>query len=425
MPPREWPGKSPCQAMKKIAHMHLARAGLCGVFILVLLRLPIALAFAIPPSYTEAPAARQVLLLNSHHKGLSWTDQITSAVEDSFKANQAVQIIIEYMDTKRLPPDSRIANRPSSAYHQYKYAVWTICGVIVSMSMLIILLFFNIIKRHLAEKRLQKYQAHLQDLVDQKTKSLRNAVGTLEKEISRRKQAEERLQEVLAEWRESNQELEQFAYIASHDLQEPLRTVGSFARLLAKRYKGQLDQDADEFIDFITDAATRGQAMVNNLLEYSRIERRGKNFEQVDTNEIVQNVLDNLNYAIAESNAEIHRAQDLPKISADPEQIARVFQNLISNAVNFCKHDSPLKISITAARDGDNWRFTVSDNGIGIASEHYEKIFAPFQSLRQSHGQSTGMGLAICKKIIERHGGEIWVESTPGKGSDFHFTLPA
>jgi PAS domain S-box-containing protein len=225
------------------------------------------------------------------------------------------------------------------------------------------------------------------------------------------------------ELRRSNAELERFAYIASHDLQEPLRMVASYLQLLERRYKGQLDQDADEFINYAVDGANRMKALINDLLAYSRVGTRGKEFAPVDCEEVLQGVLANLQVAIAENNAVItHDA--LPQVMGDAVQLESLFQNLLSNALKFRGEKPPL-IHIGVTLKDTEWVFSVCDNGIGIEPQYFERIFIIFQRLnsRQEY-PGTGIGLAISKRIVERHGGRMWIESQPGKGSTFYFTLP-
>jgi light-regulated signal transduction histidine kinase (bacteriophytochrome) len=222
----------------------------------------------------------------------------------------------------------------------------------------------------------------------------------------------------------SNAELEQFAYVASHDLQEPLRMVASFTQLLAKRYQGKLDADADEFIGYAVDGARRMQALINDLLAYSRIGTQGKEFATVDSEVALATALRNLKTAVAESRAQVTH-DPLPTLRADEAQLCQVFQNLIGNAVKFHGPETP-HVHVTVEKEGGDWRFTVKDDGIGISLEYAQRIFVVFQRLHSTaEYPGTGIGLAIAKKIVERHGGRIWVDSTPGKGSTFCFTLPA
>ncbi|MEH2446599.1 MAG: GAF domain-containing protein [Nostoc sp.] len=235
----------------------------------------------------------------------------------------------------------------------------------------------------------------------------------------------------------SNADLEQFAYVASHDLQEPLRMVTSYLQLLEQRYKNKLDANADQFITYAVDGARRMQTLINDLLNYSRVSTRGQPFMLVDCNVVLQGAIANLQLAIADTKAVVTH-DPLPEVMADATQLTQVFQNLIANAIKFCQNQQP-QIHIGVAKgdanlDGeslnvipsaDEWLFWVCDNAIGLESQYAERIFIIFQRL---HGRSkypgTGIGLAICKKIIERHGGRIWVESKPGQGSTFYFTIP-
>ncbi|MEW6569981.1 MAG: PAS domain S-box protein [Nitrospirota bacterium] len=250
--------------------------------------------------------------------------------------------------------------------------------------------------------------------------------------IKSRDQLEMRVEERTAELKKlseelkrSNADLQQFAYTASHDLQEPLRGVEGFSRLLSKKYKGKLDEKADEFIEFIIDGVKRMQLLIKDLLEYSQVETKGKRFKPIDTSTPLALALANLQKSIEESEAEVTHDEELPKVMADSSQISSLFQNLIGNALKFRGEKKP-KVHVSFERRGGEWVFSVKDNGIGIDSKNSERIFAVFQRL---HGRSeypgTGIGLAICKRIVERHGGKIWVESEPGKGSTFYFTLPA
>ncbi|WP_043745179.1 sensor histidine kinase [Paramagnetospirillum magneticum] len=224
--------------------------------------------------------------------------------------------------------------------------------------------------------------------------------------------------------RASNRDLEQFAYVASHDLQEPLRMVVSYGQLLERKYHDRLDDDAHTFIDFMVEGGARMQAMVTDLLEFSRVDRMGGEREPFDSGKAVEEAKFSLSQAIAESGAEIGHA-GLPEIVYDSHQFVRLMQNLIGNALKYHDPGRPPKVTVTARRDGHQWEFSVSDNGIGIDPAYFEQIFAVFRRLhtRDRYG-GTGIGLAVCKKIVEHHGGRIWVESTPGAGSAFFFTAP-
>jgi signal transduction histidine kinase len=221
----------------------------------------------------------------------------------------------------------------------------------------------------------------------------------------------------------SNAELQQFAYVASHDLQEPLRMVASFTQLLAKRYRDKLDDDARDFINFAVDGATRMQTLISDLLAYSRVGTQGKALEPTRCDAVMDRVLDSLKLAIEETGVVITRDR-LPAILGDPVQIGQLFQNLLTNALKF-RGDKAPQVRISVEQDGCDWKISVSDNGIGISPEHSDRIFVIFQRLHtKTDYPGTGIGLAICKKIVERHGGRIWVEATPGGGSTFCFTIP-
>ncbi|RIH87845.1 Phytochrome-like protein cph1 [Calidithermus terrae] len=235
---------------------------------------------------------------------------------------------------------------------------------------------------------------------------------------------EARVAQRTAELERSNRELEQFAYVASHDLQEPLRMISSYAQLLARRYRGRLDEKADQYIDFAVDGANRMQKLIQDLLAYSRVGTHGRALEPTDAGEVLRKTLEDLRLAIEESGATVE-VGPLPTVLADRSQLTQVFQNLLVNALKFRHPERPLHLRVEAARHDGMWRFMVQDNGIGVESQYFERIFVIFQRL---HGREdypgSGIGLAVCKKIVERHGGKIWLESEPGEGSTFYFTWP-
>jgi PAS domain S-box-containing protein len=235
-------------------------------------------------------------------------------------------------------------------------------------------------------------------------------------DITERKRAEEELIR-------SNQDLQHFAYVASHDLQEPLRNVASCLQMLEKDYKNKLDANADQYIHYAVDSAVRMKALILDLLAYSRVATKGTPPIRVDCEQTLDRTLNNLGAAISETGAVITH-DPLPTISADDTQLLQVFQNLIGNAIKF-RRDDPPRIHVSAAKNRNEWIFSVKDNGIGIESQHLERIFVIFQRLhKRSQYEGTGMGLAIVKKVVERHGGRVWVESEPGVGTSFYFTMP-
>ena len=238
-----------------------------------------------------------------------------------------------------------------------------------------------------------------------------------------RRLAEENLVRKVEELARSNAELEQFVYVASHDLQEPLRMVAAYTQLLGERFRGKLGEDGDKFIGYASEGAQRMQVLIQDLLAFSRVGRKESAGGSVDCNLVMKEVLRTLESAIQESHAVVTQG-DLPEVWADRTQMAQVFQNLIGNAIKFRGKEPPV-ISVQAEKNGQDWRFSVSDNGIGIPPESAENIFVVFQRLNaRSEYPGNGIGLAICKKIIERYGGRIWVESKGGSGSIFKFTLP-
>ena len=235
-------------------------------------------------------------------------------------------------------------------------------------------------------------------------------------DITERKKMEEEIAR-------SNKDLEQFAYVASHDLQEPLRAVAGFVSLIQRQLQKSINEKTKEYMKFTVDAVHRMQTLIDGLLEYSRIDTRGKPPEKVDSVKSLENALLSLQASIKESGVKI-TSDKLPTISIDPLQFTQLFQNLIGNAIKFRSNKQP-QVRISASRQGNTWTFAVKDNGIGIESQYAERIFMIFQRLH-THKQypGTGIGLSLCKKIVERHGGKMWMESEPGKDSTFYFTIP-
>jgi light-regulated signal transduction histidine kinase (bacteriophytochrome) len=236
-------------------------------------------------------------------------------------------------------------------------------------------------------------------------------------------QANQELNAASAELTRSNAELQQFAYVASHDLQEPLRAVAGCVQLLQERLRGNLDATGDQLIGHVVDGATRMQTLIDDLLTLSRVGTGGRPFTSTDLNLVLNDVRSNLQVRIQETGASIH-SERMPTLAADPAQMCQLFQNLISNGMKF-RGEQPPVIQVSAERKEEEWQFAIKDNGIGIEPQYFERIFLLFQRLHtRREYPGTGIGLTICKKIVERHGGRIWVESVPQEGSTFFFTIP-
>jgi len=282
-----------------------------------------------------------------------------------------------------------------------------------------------------AEKRYQHKDGHAVWVEINTTLVRDNQGGPLHlisqaQDIIARKQAEGALAVSRSELERSNAELQQFAYVASHDLQEPLRTIASYLQLLKRRYAGRvLDEGADEYIAFAVDGAKRMQTLIQAVLAYSRVGTHGKDFAPTDTHALVAGALANLEARLAETGARVTVAGDLPTVWGDDTQLGQLFQNLIGNALKFTRPGETSAVAITAERREEEWAFAVRDNGIGLPPEQAERIFGMFQRLHaRDEYEGAGIGLAVCKRIVERHGGRIWVESRPGEGATFLFTLP-
>lgn len=249
-------------------------------------------------------------------------------------------------------------------------------------------------------------------------------IWSIVRDVTRRKKIEQEREKAILALQRSNEDLKQFAYVASHDLQEPLRMVASYTQLLAERYDRQLDEKGHKFIHYAVDGASRMQALIRDLLAFSRVETHAQAFKEVDAHSMLGVAISNLKAMIDETGALV-TTDDLPHVKADPSQLTQVFQNLINNGIKFREKSSPPIVHISSYRQNKCWCFSVKDNGIGIAPKYKEKIFIVFRRLHtREEYPGTGIGLALCKRIIDRHGGEIWFESTPGQGATFYFTVP-
>jgi len=281
----------------------------------------------------------------------------------------------------------------------------------------------DITARGYAEAELQLVHGELERRVRERTREISKSNALLRREISERQDVEQSLAERAEELARSNSELEQFAYVTSHDLKEPLRMVTSYLQLLERRYKDSLDDDATDFIEFAVDGALRMRGLIDGLLAYSRVGTHGEPFGPIDVNDSVRLAIANLETAISESGATV-TVDKLPTVVADGTQLVQLFQNLIGNAIKF-RDGKPPAVHVGVESKRDHWLFCVRDNGIGISSQYSERIFVIFQRLHaRDEYPGTGIGLAICRKIVERHGGQIWVKSRRGRGATFYFTIP-
>lgn len=285
----------------------------------------------------------------------------------------------------------------------------SIAKLVLATGLVFTVILRDVTARKAAEVALQRAHDELEIRVRERTAELRDS--------------NRRLAQQARELARSNADLEQFAYVASHDLQEPLRMVASYTQLLVKRYRGRIDADADDFLNYIVDGALRMQRLINDLLAFSRVGTRGRELEPTPLAAVMQRVLANLKAGIDESRAVIS-VDELPTVWADATQMELLLQNLVSNAIKF-RGAAPPAIRIAALRGDGEWQLSVADQGIGIDPQYAERIFVIFQRLHTAADYpGTGIGLAICKRIVERHGGRIWVSSEPGRGSSFCFTLP-
>jgi light-regulated signal transduction histidine kinase (bacteriophytochrome) len=279
------------------------------------------------------------------------------------------------------------------------------------------------LQRFHTRAELAKHRDHLEVLVGLRTGALENTAAQLQVEIAERRQAQEALQLTADELERSNRDLEQFANVASHDLQEPLRAVGGFVKLLRARFPDHVDAKAAQYIMGACDGVERMERLINGVLAFSRVGTKGGNFVPVDFNALLGDALRNLEASLKAAQAQVTH-DNLPTLPADAIQITQLFQNLIGNAVKF-RGEQPPQIHAGVRREPDRWVFSVQDKGIGIEPQYFERIFQLFQRLHtRKHYPGTGIGLTICKRIVERHGGKIWVESQPGRGTTFFFSLP-
>jgi light-regulated signal transduction histidine kinase (bacteriophytochrome) len=273
------------------------------------------------------------------------------------------------------------------------------------------------------EEALQEANEDLEMRIQLRTKELTETNHKLKEEVAERERAEEEVKRSVADLARSNDELQQFAYVASHDLREPLRAVGGVVQLLEQNYKTQMDGRGREYIAHIVDGVSRMQMLIDDLLEFSRVGTRGHPVQVVESSKVMETVLSNLSMAVKESGAEVTHS-DLPPLSCDATQLTQLLQNLVGNAIKFHGEARP-EVHVTAEAKDAEWVFCVRDNGIGIEPQYYERIFTIFQRLHTRRAYSgSGIGLAICKKIVSLHGGRIWVESAAGKGARFYFTYP-
>jgi light-regulated signal transduction histidine kinase (bacteriophytochrome) len=285
--------------------------------------------------------------------------------------------------------------------------------------------FTNALKGEISTMERTVNNFHYKDYIipARNTKNEVTAVLLISFDITDFKEIENKLQRQAFELQRSNEDLEQFAYAASHDLQEPLRMVSSYVHLIERKIGETLSDDVKEFMFFAIDGVKRMQELINDILEYSRVERKGKPFDEIKLNNVIKAVKFNLQKVIADNDAELIYPEELPVIKADYSQITSLFQNLVDNAIKFRNNNKPI-IEIGFTEQKNKYTFFVKDNGIGIEKKYYERIFVIFQRLNnRNEYPGTGIGLSICKKIVERHGGKIWVESEEGKGTTFYFEL--
>jgi PAS domain S-box-containing protein len=354
----------------------------------------------------DLDADRRELLVR---QGVGWDEGIvgtaTVAADDDSQAGYTL-FSDEPVVVDDLPAETRFSGPDLLTGHDVRSGISTIIGSIDEP--------WGILGTH--DTRRRQFSREDVDFVQ--------SVANVLAEAIERKRYQGELEDLVADLQESNERLEQFAYAASHDLQEPLRMVSSYLQLIEKRYADELDADGEEFLEYAVDGADRMRDMIDGLLQYSRVETQGTPLEPVDLNEVLDVVYDDLQVRIEESDADVETGS-LPRVMGDPSQLRQVFQNLLSNAIEY-SGDEPPRIDVSAERDGADWVVSVRDQGVGIDPDDADRIFEVFQRLH-THDEhpGTGIGLALCQRIVERHGGDIWVDAEPGEGATFSFTLPA
>ncbi|WP_090307720.1 ATP-binding protein [Natronorubrum texcoconense] len=349
---------------------------------------------------------RQELLLR---QGVGWKDGFVgeatiSAVEDDSQAMYTLEndhpIVVEDLET-----ESRFSGPELLTSHNVRSGISTIIGPIDEP--------WGILGTHDVAPK---------SFTDEDVAFVQSVANVLAEAIADKTYQHE-LEQLVNDLAESNERLEQFAHAASHDLQEPLRMVSSYLQLIERRYEDELDNDGQEFLEFAVDGADRMSAMIDGLLQYSRVDSRGEPLEPIDLNDVVADVRRDLDPRIAESNAEV-QIEELPCVRGDESQLRQVFQNLLKNAIDYCGDSQP-RVYVSAEKNGTDWVVSVRDEGVGIDPAEQDRIFDVFHShAPHDDHPGSGIGLALCERIVERHGGDIWVESEPGEGAIFSFTLP-
>lgn len=336
-------------------------------------------------------------------------DDRNAQIAFTFRGSAIYEQIKELLAAMAQEEQMLLQRRATATNRSVAQTILVVCiGGLLSFSLLIAIYF--LLRKQIRDRILA-------------TEKLAQTNAALETEIAERLEAERKLEQLTTDLQRSNRELEQFAYVASHDLQEPLRAVSGYTQLLVQEYQNSLDESAQEYMAYVIDGATRMQQLIQDLLAYSRVSTRTQAFVSIDGETVLRQAVNNLQVAIAESSATITH-DPLPQVNGDKTQWLQLFQNLIANAIKF-RREEPPQIHIMAELKEREWLFSVRDNGIGIKPQYLDRIFEIFKRLHtRREFPGTGIGLAMCKKIVERHGGSIWAESQPGVGTTFYFTIP-